>query len=110
MATHQRRREIGVWRALGATRKDVAVSFALQAGVLALVGGAAGAVFSVLAVYLFRDHLVDSLGVPLMIPAAGTIALLALGGLAVAVAVATGATVVPALNTCREDPALAMRE
>lgn len=110
MAAHERRREIGVWRALGATGFQVAVSFVAQAGVLACAGGMAGAAFAALAVYLFHDYLVGRIGVPFLLPAPGYLAVLLLGGVLAAVVVAVCASLAPALRASRLDPAWAMRE
>ncbi|HSQ21794.1 MAG TPA: FtsX-like permease family protein, partial [Coriobacteriia bacterium] len=59
LAAHERRREIGVWRALGATRTQVASTFVAQAAVLAAAGGLAGALFGAFVTYLFQDYIIS---------------------------------------------------
>jgi putative ABC transport system permease protein len=44
MAVRERRREIGLRRALGARRRDIRLQFLLEAGMLATGGGIAGVV------------------------------------------------------------------
>lgn len=110
MATHERRREIGVWRALGATQRHVVGSLVAQAVVLAAAGGAAGALFSALGVYLFHDYIVERIGVPFLFPSTPRLALYVLVGLLAAVLVATAGALLPAIRVTRQDPASAMRE
>jgi putative ABC transport system permease protein len=45
MATLERRREIGVWKALGAADSDVQQLFFVEAGIMGLLGGILGVVF-----------------------------------------------------------------
>ncbi len=110
MATHERRREIGVWRALGATHGHVVGSLVAQAVALAAAGGTAGALFSALGVYLFHDYIVDRIGVPFLFPSVSRLALYVLAGLLAAVLVATEGALLPAIRVSRQDPASAMRE
>jgi ABC-type antimicrobial peptide transport system permease subunit len=42
MAIYERTREIGVWKAVGATKATVRTLFTLEAGAIGLLGGAAG--------------------------------------------------------------------
>ncbi len=110
MASHERRREIGVWRALGATREHVILSLVIQAALLATAGGLVGAAFSALAAYLFHDYIVGRIGVPFLFPSLPALATLLLASLAASVVTATLASLVPAIRASRQDPASAMRE
>ena len=49
MSVRERTREIGLRRALGATRRDIQIQFLLEATALAMLGGAAGVVLGVVA-------------------------------------------------------------
>jgi putative ABC transport system permease protein len=110
MATNERRREIGVLRALGATRGTVFRSLLAEAAILALGGGLTGIVLAAFAIYLFRNLIVTSIGFPFLFPALLDLLPLALGGLAVVLLGVTIAALIPALRVSRQDPALAMRE
>ena len=110
IAVNERRREIGVLRALGATRAVALRSLLAEGLVLALVGGSLGAGLTVAAVYLFRNFLIDLLGVPFYVPGWGGLLLLALGGLALAAVSVVLAALLPAMRISSMDPAIAMRE
>jgi putative ABC transport system permease protein len=110
MAANERRREIGVLRALGATRAFVLQSILAEAVILAVDGGAVGLALAGLATFLFRDLLVRSLGIPFLFPTLPSLATLVGGGLILALSGVTLAAFVPAYRVSRQDPALAMRE
>ena len=96
-------------RALGATRSFVLRSILAEGFMLALGGGAAGVFLTALAVWLFSDEIVQSAGLPLASPSPFALLILALGGLALALASVTLAALFPALRISRQDPAAAMR-
>lgn len=110
MMSHQRRREIGVLRALGATRGAVVKSLIAQAAILSICGGLVGIALSSVGIYLFRDYIVKSVGFPFLFPSLPTLVLLVAGGMAVALAAVITAAFVPAVHTSLLDPAVAMRE
>ena len=110
MATHERRRELGVLRALGATRGAVVTSLLIEALTLALVGGLAGALVAAIGVGLFHTLLVSALGFPFLFPAFGRLAVEVGLGLALALAAVGAAATLPALRVSRREPADAMRE
>jgi putative ABC transport system permease protein len=110
MATNERRREIGVLRALGATRLTIFRSLLAEAAILAVGGGLAGIALSALAIYLFRDLIVTLIGFPFLFPSLPALLPLVLGGMTVALIGITIAALIPAVRVSRQDPALAMRE
>ena len=110
LAVNERRRHIGVMRALGASRMTVLQSLLLEATLLALAGGGTGIVVSSLAVYLFRNLIIQLMGVPFLFPAPLQLAGLGLGALALVLLGVMLSALVPALRISFQDPADAMRE
>jgi putative ABC transport system permease protein len=110
MAANERRRELGVLRAMGATRSFVFQSLLTEAGLLALAGGLAGIGLAILVIYLFRRLIMTSLGIPFLLPDLPSLLVQVLGGLAVALISITLAALLPAYQISRQEPANAMRE
>jgi putative ABC transport system permease protein len=110
MAANERRREIGVLRALGSPRSFVLRSLLAEAAILGLGGGAIGLALSVLATHLFHNLLVVSLGIPFLLPSLPGLLLVVGGGLGAALVTVTLAALIPAYRISRQEPALAMRE
>jgi putative ABC transport system permease protein len=111
MAILERRREIGVLKALGAADRDVKQLFFVEAGIMGLIGGVAGTVFGWLIgqavtfgsnIYLKRRDL----------PPAHVFAIpwwLAIGAIVFAVAVSLIAGLYPASRAARLNPVEALR-
>jgi putative ABC transport system permease protein len=100
IAVLERRQEIGLRRALGATRRHVAAQFLAEAVLLGLLGGAAGAASgAALTVIVARLRHWTPLVPPQALPAA----------LLTAVAVAALAGLYPAVRAARLSPAEALR-
>lgn len=110
MAAQERRRELGVLRALGASRRFISSSLLAEAGLLALCGSSVGAFTAALAIYLFRRLIMTSLGVPLLLPPPALLALQAGIGLLLVMLSVVLAALLPALRISRLEPAVAMRE
>ena len=110
MAIHERRREIGVLRALGATRLTVLGSLLAEGAFLALAGGLVGIALAVFAIFLFRNILIRTMGTPFLFPDPLSLLALVLGGLALTLVSVTLAALVPALRISRQEPAVSMRE
>jgi putative ABC transport system permease protein len=110
MAANERRRELGMLRALGATRNYIARSLLVEAGLLAFIGAAAGLFLAALAIYLFRRLIMTSLGVPFLLPSPAALAAQIGAGLLLAMVSVFLAALLPAIKVSRQDPAVAMRE
>jgi len=109
MATAERRREIGVLRALGATRTTVLQSLLAEGAILALAGGVVGITLAPVAIFLFKDLITRLMGTPFLFPTPLSLLGLALGGLALALVSVTVATLLPTLRISHEEPATAMK-
>ena len=110
IALSERRREIGMLRALGATRSFILHSLLAEAGALGLIGALVGIPVALLATFLFRNLLMSSLEVLFIFPSLTSVIALFLVGLALAIAAVTLAALIPALQVSRLDPANAMRD
>jgi putative ABC transport system permease protein len=110
LVVNERRREIGVLRALGATRGGVLRSLLTGAGALALGGGFVGIIVSGLILFFFRHKLVSLFGFPFLFPSLPNLLLLVVIGLVVALAAVTLAAFIPAYRISRQEPAVSMRE
>ena len=95
----ERRTEIGLRRALGATRRHIAQQFLVESALLAVIGGAGGvAIGSAITIFYARSQQ-WVLSVPATALASGIAAALAIGALA---------GTYPALRAARTDPAQAV--
>ena len=110
LMVNERRREIGLLRAIGANRNFIFRLFLTESSVLGLGGGVIGVVFAVIFVYLFRVYLMQSAEVPLLIPPLPSLLGFMLACLVTALILALPALLYPAVRASRVDPAVAMRE
>jgi putative ABC transport system permease protein len=109
MIVNERRREIGLLRAMGASRRQVARVLLTEAGLLSLVGGAAGVVLGYAILASFKDLMLHHMRLPYVFPAPGELALLT--GAAVVIALLTGlaAALLPSWSAVRTEPYDAIR-
>lgn len=110
MAANERRLELGVLRALGATRVTIFRSLILEAGLLTCGGGLAGGLLTGTAIMAFHRTIVEKLEIPFLPPSPQALVLEMGGGLAAALVIVTAAVLLPAYRISREEPAFAMRE
>jgi putative ABC transport system permease protein len=96
----ERRTEIGLRRALGATRGHIATQFLLESLLLAVLGGLAGTALGALITYLMAVNR----GWQPLIPAVGIV-----GGLSAALIIGALAGVYPAARAARLQPTDALR-
>lgn len=112
MAIYERTREIGVLKALGASRSEIRAMFTVEAGLIGLIGGFVGlilgAILGRLVDYVAHQYLIEEgvtgVGVLSIIPP-----WLALGALAFAALIGILAGLYPAARAARLDPVSALR-
>ncbi len=110
MVSNERRREIGVLCALGASRSYIFRTLITEAATLAILGGLVGVSLAALVTFLFGNLLVKSLGVPFIYPEPVSLLVLIGAGLGLALACVTVAALLPAFRISRLEAAIAMRE
>ncbi|MCP3934948.1 MAG: ABC transporter permease [Actinomycetia bacterium] len=96
----ERRGEIGLRRALGATRTHIATQFILESATLATLGGIIGTILGAAVTYTYATQQNWRIDIPIEALALGITAALALGALA---------GLYPATRAARLDPAEAVR-
>ena len=110
LTVNERRREIGLLRAIGANRSFIFKLFLAESGVLGLGGGLIGVFGAVVFVHLFRFYLMRSAGVPLLIPPLPSVVGFMMACLVIALILALPALLYPAVRATHIDPAVVMRE
>jgi putative ABC transport system permease protein len=110
MAAHERRREMAVLRATGATPFFVFRTLWTEAALLALAGSVAGVFCSSLLIFVLRDYIAASLHMPFLFPSFGVFVGLVATTLALALLTVSIAVFLPAYRISRQEPALAMKE
>lgn len=103
----QKRREIGILRAMGATRGQMLRVFLVQGGVVAAVGSVLGIVLAVAMIWAFTHFVRGSDGLPLFSVTLPPRIALQVAGLAIVCGLA--AAVMPARRAAAMDPAQAIR-
>lgn len=110
LATNERRRQIGVLRALGATARFVFRSLLAEGAALAVGGGALGLAAAVLGIGLFGEQIASLVDIHVHLPPVPPLLALSAGALVLAILTVTPAVWVPARRISAEEPSLAMRE
>ena len=110
LTVNERRREIGLLRAVGASRGFIFKLFLTESSIVGVGGGLIGVIFAVLFVYLFRGYLMASAKLPLLFPSLLSVSGFMLACLVIALILALPALLCPAVRASRIDPAVAMRE
>ncbi len=110
MAANERRREMSVLRAVGATRGFIFRSVLTEAALLALGGSVAGIAVAAMGIYMFRDFLAQSLKMPFLFPSVPSFIGLFGVGVALAIVTVTLAALLPAYRISKQELAIAMRE
>jgi putative ABC transport system permease protein len=110
MAANERRREMAVLRAVGATRSFIFRSVLTEAILLALGGAFVGIAVAAGTLYAFKDFIAGSLKMPFLFPSIPSFIGLFSAGVALAIVTVTLSALLPALRLSRQELAVAMRE
>jgi putative ABC transport system permease protein len=110
MAANERRREMAVLRAVGATRNFIFRSVLTEAILLALSGAFIGIAAAASTLYAFKDFIAGSLKMPFLFPSIPSFIGLFSAGVALAIVTVTLSALLPALRLSRQELAIAMRE
>jgi putative ABC transport system permease protein len=110
LAANERRREIAMLRALGATEPLVLKMLLLEGAALALSGGVIGIGLVVLVIGLFQRQIAHVANIQITLPPPLSLLGLAVAGLVLALVSVTVAAWIPASRLSRQEPAVAMRE
>jgi putative ABC transport system permease protein len=110
MAANERRREMAILRAIGATRSFILRSLLFEAALLALGGATAGITLSAMLLFIFRNAIAGSLKMPFLFPSFSSFSGLFSAGVCLAVISIALAALLPALRLSRQELAIAMRE
>jgi putative ABC transport system permease protein len=110
MAANERRREMAVLRALGATRVFILRSVLTEAILLALGGAILGIAIAASGLYIFQDFIAGSLKMPFLFPSIPSFIGLFSAGVGLAIVTVTMSAAIPAFRLSRQELAVAMRE
>ena len=103
----ERRRELGLLRAIGARRDQIVGMLLMEAALATAVGGLAGCVLGLLLIRVYRRSLVyhlDSMGIPFLWLDAGTTSFIALACIALTSLIGATGAFYPARRASRLEP------
>ena len=110
LIVNERRREIGMLRAAGASRNFIFRLFLTESAILATAGGVAGIILSTFLLYSLRSWLLSAFEVRVLFPSLPGFLVFIIGCFLIAMVLALPALLYPAIRASRLDPAVAMRE
>ena len=96
-------------RVIGSSRGMLASVVLREALTIGVIGGIAGAALALLIVLPFNSLIETQLGLPFLLPAAGTLIALTVAALLIAVLVSALASALSAYRISRLDPAVILR-
>lgn len=109
MIVNERRREIGLLRAMGANRLQLTSVLLFEAGLLAVAGGVVGVVVGFGILVSFKDLMLHHLRLPYLFPEPAELATLTVAALLIALGTGLLAALLPALSAVRTEPYDAIR-
>jgi putative ABC transport system permease protein len=109
MIVSERRREIGLLRAMGASRGHVAGILLTEASLLSVSGGAAGIVLGFGLLLSFRELVLRQLKLPYLFPQPRELVVLTAGALVFSLATGVLSALLPSISVIRTEPYDAIR-
>jgi putative ABC transport system permease protein len=110
MSANERRRQMAVLRAMGATRWYILRSLLAEGSLLAVAASTVGSAIGILCIFIFQRYIAGTLKIPFLFPSITSLLGLYLLNLIISLTVVVVATVYPAIRISQTEPALAMRE
>jgi putative ABC transport system permease protein len=110
LMVNERRREIGMLRAAGASRNFIFRLFLTESAILAIGGGVTGIILSTLLLYFLRSWLMSALEIRVLLPSLPGLVVFTIGCFLIALILVLPALLYPAIRASRLDPVVAMRE
>jgi putative ABC transport system permease protein len=107
---NERRRQIAVFRAMGATQWYILRSLLAEGSLLALGAATAGSIIGISGIFIFQSYFAGTLKMPFLFPSVGSLLILYLLSLVISLITMTIATVYPAMRISKMEPAMGMRE
>ena len=107
---NEQRREIGMFRAVGASRHFIFRLFLTEGAILASVGGLTGMIVTTFLLYFLRTWLMSAFEVRIYLPSLPCLVVSMIGCFLITVLLVFPALLYPAIRASRLDPAVAMRE
>ncbi len=109
MIVNERRREIGLLRAMGANKGHIAAIILNEATLLSASGGAAGIILGYVLLASFKNLILHYLRLPYLFPGTGELFALTAGALLFSVLTGLFAALLPSLSVLRVEPYEAIR-
>ena len=109
MIVNERRREIGLLRAIGANKGHIATIILSEASLLSAAGGAAGIILGYILLASFKNLMLHYLKLPYLFPATAELVVLTAGALFFSILTGLFAALLPSLTVLRVEPYEAIR-
>ena len=109
MIVNERRREIGLLRAMGANKSHISAILLIEASLLSAGGGASGVVFGFGLLMSFKNLMLHYLKLPYLFPSAAELAVLISGAIVFSLATGLLSALLPSLAILKMEPYEAIR-
>jgi putative ABC transport system permease protein len=107
---NERKREFGILRSLGITRKKLIALIFLESGIVSLIGAVTGVFLSALLALPFRTYIQETVSMPYMQPSFGKLLIIAAVSLFLSFATGPFASLFSSFKTGNSDAYLVIRE